>query len=446
MKVLDLSDREATCALLFPTLPFVDDIPVIGEVVNVAVNPLYNICKLLPINEVVDWLISQLGDAIDIAIKLAAPIAPLTLLQAFGLDLNITFKSKRLVKERSLEIGKAIIHGYDLISLAEVWRQEAVDNILQAWGNSPPIHFRGNDRPGVFNYLEGAYKDVGSGLLVISPGQPAAKVADKAYDVDGVTRSIGDCADLGPLVDSDRWAAKGILMTRIDAGVGIIELFTTHLNSGGDMLGEEPVIGELLGGEPSEEAKMAVRLAQVQDFVGFFRQHHDPNNVAIFAGDFNINAGTAGYDSLLSLLTNIPLPNGSTTSFTDFWLYGVSDAAADKLAGTNRSGDKDDPHRDKDFAKVCQFPNSNVPQPPTDIPLDFFCDDRQPSERGRIDYIFVEIPLATHTFNLDLTRIRRRTFGRRDEDIFKQDEENDREYYLSDHLGLDTVLIASPIG
>lgn len=424
-KALGISGRKATCTLLFPP-----PIPVL--------NPLYSACLALPVNEVIDWLISQVGSAVDIVIKLAVPT--LTLLQAFGLDVTITVKSKRLVEERSFETGAAVINDYDLISLAEVWRQETVDHIMSAWGSNPPPHFRGNDRPGVFNYLEGAYKDLGSGLLVISPGQAATKVADKAYDVDGVTRKIGACADLGPLVDSDRWAAKGILMTRIDAGAGTIELFTTHLNSGGDMLDWDVI------GVPTEAEKSNVRLEQVKEFVRFFQQRHDPRNVAIFAGDFNIDAGSEGYQSLVALLKNIPLPQGGTTGFTDVWLHGVSDPAADSKAGTSRHGDEDDPTREKDFAQVCRIPHAGAPQPPTDIPLDIFCDDRQPAARSRIDYIFVEAPRSTHTFNLDLTRIRRRTFRRSDNNIFKQDKENEREYYLSDHLGLDTVLLASPLG
>lgn len=423
-KAFDITGKQATCALLFPP-----PIPLL--------NPLYSACLALPINDVVDWLINRLGNAIDIALKLAVPTV--ALLQAFGLDLNVTVNSKRLVQERALETGNALIHDYDLISLVEVWRQETVDKIISAWGNNTPFHFRGNDRPGSLNYLGGAYKDLGSGLLVVSPGQPAAKVADKAYDVDGVTRNVGNCADLGPLVDSDRWAAKGILMTRIDAGVGTIELYTTHLYSGGDMLSWDII------GVPGETEKMNVRLEQVKNFVSFFQEHHDPRNVAMFTGDFNIEAGTPGYDGLVALLTNIPLPQGSTTSFTDCWLYGVSDPAADHRAGTSRNGDDDDPKREKDFSQVCHVPNAPVPQPPTVMPLDIYCDDRQPAARGRIDYIFVEIPRDTHTFNLDLTRIRRRTFRRRDDDISKQDEENEREYYLSDHLGLDMVLIASPI-
>ena len=111
------------------------------------------------------------------------------------------------------------------------------------------------------------------------------------------------------------------------------------------------------------------------------------------------------------------------------------------------SGDTDDdehPPREKDFGNVCGNPGLGGLVPAgAGSERDFFCNDLQPADRGRIDYIFVERPRAEHSFNLDLARVRRRTFGRSDVRVAAQPEENDREYYLSDHLGLDTVLIAS---
>lgn len=419
-KALGLTGKQVTCALLFPP-----PIPV--------VNPVYSACVAIPgTDALVKWLIGKVGSAVDIALKLGVPTA--TLLQAFGIDINITVKSKRLIDERATEIGQRLAGYYDLVSLCEVWRQSSVDRILQGWGSTPP-HFLGNGRPGVLNYLEGAYKDLGSGLLVVSPGVGAAKVAEQPFDNDGVRRSVEGCADLGPLVDADRWATKGLLLTRIDAGVGAIDLYSTHLNSGGDLL---PIKA------PTEEEKLAVRLDQVREFVSFFRAKRDPRNVAIFAGDFNINAGTAGYEALLGILREIPLEDGTTTGFEDFWLFGVSDPTANQLSGTNRSGDDDDPDREKDFAKTCHMPPPGSLGPDgAPNPRDFFCDDAQPADRGRIDFLFVERPHPGHAFNLDLSRIRRRSLGRGDAEIAGQSKENDREYYLSDHLGLDTLLIAS---
>jgi hypothetical protein len=92
---------------------------------------------------------------------------------------------------------------------------------------------------------------------------------------------------------------------------------------------------------------------------------------------------------------------------------------------------------------VCHFgfPAGSAASGPT---RDFFCDDRSFSSRGRVDFVFVEAPQPTHLFDLDLSRLRRRTFGRADAVALVQPVENDREYYLSDHLALDVLLIATP--
>jgi hypothetical protein len=316
--------------------------------------------------------------------------------------------AKRLVPERAREIGTALAGRYDLLSLCEVWDESSVEAILAAWGDLAPPHIRGNSG-GIFNAL-------GDGLLVISPGQAATKAAEHSYDAEGI------------VADSDKWAEKGVLLTKLAVGEGNIELFSTHLFSG----------------DVSSEADRAkVRAAELREFVEFFKASHDPRNVAIFCGDLNINAGTEDYRGLRGELEAIRLPDGTTTGFDDFWLYGVSDPAADPLGGTNRDGDGHDPAREKDFSNVCRA-GAGPGWAAGDVPRDFFCDDRFRSDRGRIDFIFVEQPQPGHTINLDLARIRRRTFGRPDSAVFVQAREDDREYFLSDHLALDTLLIASP--
>ena len=129
---LGLKGKAATCALFFH-------------------DPIsYTACLAIPgTDKLIEKLISKVGDAIDVAVQLAVPTH--TLLLVFGIDINIPVKAKRLIDERADEIGQSLAGNYDLISLNEVWRQRAVDRILQGWG-IPPLHFFGNG-------LEGDYKE-----------------------------------------------------------------------------------------------------------------------------------------------------------------------------------------------------------------------------------------------------------------------------------------------
>src|ERR1700730_13552098 len=100
----------------------------------------------------------------------------------------------------------------------------------------------------------------------------------------------------------------------------------------------------------TSSARANVRLDQVRDFVAFFLKYRDERNIAIFAGDFNIGADTEGYNTLIKILAEIPVRDDTPTGFEDFWLFGVEDPTADRLAGTSRSGDDKDPKREKDFS------------------------------------------------------------------------------------------------
>jgi hypothetical protein len=79
-------------------------------------------------------------------------------------------------------------------------------------------------------------------------------------------------------------------------------------------------------------------------------------------------------------------------------------------------------------------PNSVCHSPTGDL----FCVDDNSTVAGgsRIDYIFVTEPTSEQFYNLDLTRIRRRSFPRANP--------TKGQFFLSDHLGLDMTLIVSP--
>jgi hypothetical protein len=65
-----------------------------------------------------------------------------------------------------------------------------------------------------------------------------------------------------------------------------------------------------------------------------------------------------------------------------------------------------------------------------------YCRDLNGKPSGEcIDYIFIERPSRDHSFNLDISRLRRR--------LFPRDQPTEGQYFLSDHLGLDVTLVAS---
>jgi hypothetical protein len=67
-----------------------------------------------------------------------------------------------------------------------------------------------------------------------------------------------------------------------------------------------------------------------------------------------------------------------------------------------------------------------------------FCvDGKETNKSPRIDCVFIEEPRPEHSFTLDITRIRRKPFARTGSHIVS-------ELWLSDHLGLDFALLASP--
>ena len=147
-------------------------------------------------------------------------------------------------------------------------------------------------------------------------------------------------------------------------------------------------------------------------------------NVAILCGDFNIDGSDVDhFGELKNRLAAIRMK--------DAWANGPF---INNLAGgqTARNDDDDTKTQEGNFDNICTGLVTNGE----------YCDDsRNPNHPpppdcvGRFDYIFVEDPHPLHTCNLDLSRVRRRQFRR--------SQPSDGQFFLSDHLGLETTLIVS---
>ena len=365
----------------------------------------------------------DLWDFIDL-IGVTPPGVLKAILKQAGVDLpdEIQIKPKEEVEQRGVEIGLTLqkamdVTGgyayppiekpYQIMALCEVWRQDSRDRIANNLGRSG------------YNYVTGprvAKGKIGeSGLFQIIK-------SFSVIETETVQHVYSACGD--QYGDSDYWSSKGVLLTRIRVKDGnpawVIDLFSTHLHWGGELLGE--FIEDM---EPDWETRVQVRQAQIHELVKFISSHHHPGNVAILTGDFNISANdTRKFDFLgncneyQNLVRQLE-PLNLYDQWTD-WPY-VAMAKPDWKGSSGRTDGKE-------WNLYSGYDGPIYMRDPVK--------DREDPECPRYDHIFLERPTAQHTFMLDISRIQRRHF--------KRDGQNHQIAMLSDHLGLDAMLFFSP--
>ncbi len=205
--------------------------PPIVEVCGISPNPLNNACRLLgSLNELVayildeiDILVSEVFDFFNVNFNQAVDILFDILFPYFGIvsPFDVITNEKPDIDKRLTEIGFQVF-SYDIVSLCEVWRPEFKSTLLNC-GPSAEV-FTGPREPST-----GEWEHLGSGLLIFSPSFSASDGGTHKYKMAGVTRLTSGGCDFGRAVDSDLWARKGVQMVRINLGVGIVELYSTHL-------------------------------------------------------------------------------------------------------------------------------------------------------------------------------------------------------------------------
>jgi hypothetical protein len=370
---------------------------------KVAVEDVLGVAEISPLNALMKLGLTPLEilkimgiDPLEALIRLGIGIA-----NVLGADIPdpLTAGAKPALNERAREIGPKLMvpmslapgldKSYEIIALCEVWTQEARNQIAAA----TPLcaHITGPDKIG-----SKALK--GSGLYQIVLNHHVLEQHFMVFN------NRGD-----ELRDADAWASKGVLLTRIDVGVGVIDLYGTHLYSGDGLL-DLPSMGL---GKLSEAEKSNIRNAQLDEFIIFFEETHmksNRSNIAIFCGDFNIAANKDLIDKM------------NTINMEDVALRPpVRPDAYEESGGTH--GDED-AGSDR-FNAMCDISKDTT-----------YCRDPNGKPSGEcIDYIFIERPTKDHAFNLDISRLRRR--------LFPRDQATDGQYFLSDHLGLDVTLVAS---
>lgn len=65
-------------------------------------------------------------------------------------------------------------------------------------------------------------------------------------------------------LDADAWANKGVLLTTIDVGHGCLKIYSTHLISGGGLIGENDLI-KLLVPYLDDQDAFPLQLAQLEE-------------------------------------------------------------------------------------------------------------------------------------------------------------------------------------
>ena len=426
LKILDRFTSNEVCDAIFPP---------IFSVCGLSVNLANDACKLAGAGiDLAIWLLGKIGGGVAAIMDLLGVSFDWVLDLLFD-DIMITLKEKPEIPERAFEIGREV-HSYGITSLVEVWEDESRGLIMQDKSYAGVL--TGPPRP------SSALKVLASGILVLSPEIPIEDGGTYVYWNDGVSRPTPGGCDFGALVDSDKWSGKGTQLTRVNLGCGSIDLYSTHLYSGGDMPDLTwlfrvaiPLGFALPTQPPTDEEIATIRLAQVKELLQFVGQTHNPENVAIIVGDFNISASSATYDnSIRSGLKNLMDDAG----FDDWWNLEMFKEDDVEISGglTNRHGDGDEPVYHT-FDTNCKVYDRDVARPNTENVDDYYCDESQPADQGatgeRIDYIFVERP-RDQAFNLDVSRIRRRAFKR-------PGTHSQPEYFMSDHLGLEVTLFAS---
>ena len=325
---------------------------------------------------------------------------------------------KNAQAERAYEIAEEITHDnapYAIVALCEVYKDSYRDLIVdQVTSRSSESFVETADGPG------NSWSVTPSGLLTVAIDRHIVRQENEAFDSRGNKLLEG-----GDWITVDKFANKGILLSEIELGPGNVEIYSAHLYSGvrpNKKLGDDA------------EKILAIQELQVSQIADFIDRTHRRQNIAIVVGDFNIAAyddNFANHGHPYNVLCNILDGFGtSNLRMRDLWYERV-----EKIRDGQQTIGYTWTH-DKNSAAVCQldgiYCNDLQPEPQFTNPDGTLLHDNY----RRIDYIFVEEPSDHHSFRLDLSRPRRRSFPRK--------IPGEESLFLSDHLGLEVTLIASP--
>lgn len=286
------------------------------------------------------------------------------------------------VAERAPLVAAAVADRFDVVALSEVWDRSEQEAVAAGWEGARYVAGPGARFP----------KVTGSGLgMLLAPGVELVRSARYSYRENGDPR------------DSDWFASKGALFTaiRVDPDLPPLEVLSTHLFAGGDLLP--------LPGAHHQPRHHEVRLRQLDELVRFIERLHDPASPLLVVGDFNVGAEdltvpdhTGRYHDLVERMARAEL--------VDLWpLHGVG-------AG-----------------HTCTFDGPDDLPPDPDEPdqvADDPDEDPEAAAGERIDYLWLHAP---SDLPVAVERPRRWAFPGRP-------AQGGRAGSLSDHLALSVTL------
>lgn len=166
------------------------------------------------------------------------------------------------VDRRAPLVGAAVRDHFDVVALAECFESREQQAVAEAWPEAAMVI--GPTRKGL--------RPTGSGLMTLTA--PTVAVTHEAQHR---FRSGGDFRD------SDTFATKGALLTRIRTEEGLeVDVVSTHLMAGGDLF---PIPGH-----DDTVRHHAARMRQTGELVVFVERERRADVPVVLVGDFNVCA------------------------------------------------------------------------------------------------------------------------------------------------------------
>lgn len=351
-------------------------------------------------------IVLEVGQDVTAAfMEVTKAIGPVALLRYLGMEVPQAIAAKPLLAERTEEIGSALSGRFDIMALSEVFLPKTQERIVAHLGRGADVYFG----PGPLSASPGEFAALGSGLFTVTVGRRIVKASDRKQDQLVFSERGSKWKDI------DAWSNKGALRTVVDVGVGNIEVYNVHTMYGGGSLFTR-----------NYPDMIDLRLEQVRELMEFYRGRHDPRNVCVITGDFNLDAQTP---EIYGELTRIMTAHG----FFDAWLQWNGKEL-------RRSTALDTTENIIDHDAICANDASQAPHGFCEfdlLPLQLVTRNGEPE--AAFDYVWIEFPTAEHRFNLDVTRVRRMPFRR------PRGAMGVGSYpFMSDHIGLELTLLTSP--